>query len=180
MAGKVVLKTIGLLSDGLGIWGFTEGLIPGESDGKSVYRIATGLDGTDGLSNAGGTIEDIRILNTNNELIGVGDAGGIEDGTHKDASVEHDKGQQGVTTQFSAGDDAICIAYITATWVSNSKQSMDLFTARKSPSSKGHSLMAVQFDGSSWGWTGDWGKICGGLSDYPSGIDLPGEDGETE
>jgi hypothetical protein len=145
-----VLKTIGLMADVLGIWSFFADQVPSPSNTATVFRIAVGLDGTrdpntpnTALSNAGGAIDSIRVYNGNGALIGVGSLRDpIGEGGFSDAVVrQEDLAQQAVWTDFYAGDDAVCIAYITATW----------------------------HDSQKWGWTGDWGSYCG-LPGYPSGI----------
>ena len=150
MAGAWALGAIGFIADAMGIWGFVSDQLPSKPDeGFSQFRVAVGLDGTPGsdghkLSDAGGTFVSLRTYNDLNNLLGVGSINdAIPSGEFVDAVV----GQNGVKQQttwaeFYAGDDASCVAYITASW----------------------------YDGQKWGWTGDWGGMCGGLAGYPSGI----------
>ncbi|KAI1843967.1 hypothetical protein JX265_005849 [Neoarthrinium moseri] len=154
--GSELVGGIGLVGSILGIWQFAADNIPDVVKSKSTYRIQVGLDDTKGsgdkkLSNAGGNLVMIKTYNNNGELIGSGGGGKVKDGGYADFSAEQTGTQQSITTEFYAGDDAICIAYISAT--------MD--------------------EGSKWGWVGDWGYTCG-LNWFPSGYRLQNEGGDDD
>lgn len=141
-----LVDVIGLISGVLGIWSFGETLLPAQDVTASMYRIQVGLDDTPGdggdkLSNAGGGIDKIRTYNANGALLGAGGATTIGSGSFSDVGVAQGVSNQAITAEFYATSDAPCIAYISATL----------------------------HDGTKWGWTGDWGKICG-LPWYYSGI----------
>ncbi|KAI1347143.1 hypothetical protein F5Y01DRAFT_330117 [Xylaria sp. FL0043] len=149
------VDAIGLIGSLLGIWQFGTSLLPAQNVDASTYSIRAGLDKTsDGaghlLSNAGGGISLIKTYNNNGELIGSGGKGSIKSGGIETFTTEQTNTQESVTTEFYATNDALCIAWITAT--------MDM--------------------GSQWGWTGDWGYICG-LNWYPSGDPLQSADGSS-
>ncbi|RMD44672.1 hypothetical protein DV735_g251, partial [Chaetothyriales sp. CBS 134920] len=81
----------------------------------SAFKFAIGLDGTRGLSNAGGDLPDVRVWNNNAEFVGMSLGGGkVEDGSYGAVTVHHEN--QGVYSLFSANGDAICIAWVTTTW----------------------------------------------------------------
>lgn len=153
-----VIEAIGLISGVLGILSFIEGQVPPNEGDFAYFRIAVGLDdyendNGDTLSNAGGNIDSIRLYNNVEELIGVGGlSDSIPQGEFKDAKVPQGNNQQPSTTIFQAGDDAVCIAYITAT----------------------------MGDGNQYGWTGDWASICGGMAGFPSGIEVQTKEGEEK
>ncbi|KAJ8123415.1 hypothetical protein ONZ43_g635 [Nemania bipapillata] len=121
----------------------------------STYAIRVGLDGRsddpNGLKNAGGGISLIKTYNNNGELLGSGGHGYIMKGMAATFTTEQTSGEQSTTTEFYATNDALCIAYITAT--------MD--------------------DGTQWGWTGDWGYTCG-LNWYPSNTHLQNQNKTDE
>ncbi|KAB5539382.1 hypothetical protein GE09DRAFT_1290494 [Coniochaeta sp. 2T2.1] len=102
------------------------------------------------LSNAGGGIQTVRLYNVNGALIG---SGGGTDGSigSGDFAVHQSVANQALTAEFYANDDAACIATISATLHDDTK----------------------------WGWTGDWGKICG-LDWYYSGIAMQGTEGTNK
>lgn len=79
-----VVDVIGLVSGVMGIWSFVADMIPEPTTDASTFKIWVGLDGTkdpgnpneEGLSNAGGGIDYIKLYNGNNALLGTG--GGID------------------------------------------------------------------------------------------------------
>lgn len=134
MAG--LINVIGVVSGLLGIYQFgADNFGSSEDTGGSVVRIQVGLDSTNGLSNAGGDLPDIRLFNEVGEFLGASyDPGSIEDGTTgTDIRVQQTAEQQAAYALFSANDNAICIAYLSIVWPDEQK----------------------------FGWTGDWGKECG-------------------
>ncbi|KAI1319037.1 hypothetical protein F5Y16DRAFT_418286 [Xylariaceae sp. FL0255] len=128
-----VLDIVGFIAGSLGIWGFGTNLIPDATNQASNYQ------------NAGGGIQNMKTYNEYGALIGSGRNGNeyIGNGNPGQISCPQDNAQQAATTEFYADNDAICLAYITATWP----------------------------DGQQWGWVGDWGMECG-LLWYESGIQL--------
>ncbi|KAJ2987614.1 hypothetical protein NUW58_g4406 [Xylaria curta] len=150
------VEAIGLVGSVLGIWQFAESLLPTHTVDASAYSIRAGVDGTDdhnggSLNNAGGGIDLIKTYNNNGELIGSGGRGYIESGGRGTFSTEQTNSQQSIMTEFYATDDALCVAYITATME----------------------------DGTQWGWTGDWGYTCG-LNWFPSGTHLQNSAGDDD
>ncbi|KAI1131669.1 hypothetical protein F5Y10DRAFT_262046 [Nemania abortiva] len=132
------VEAVGFVGSVLGIWTFLDSLLPAHTIDASTYSIRAGEDktmGDDGkvLSNAGGGIDLIKTYNNNDELIGSGGTGYIASGGRVVFTTEQTNTQQSITTEFYATNDALCIAYITATME----------------------------DGTQWGWTGDWGYTCG-------------------
>lgn len=104
MAAAAV-EVLGVVGSLLGIWDFTEGLIPSGEDHHSTYRIQVGLDGTEDsngktLSNAGGKLWKIKTYNNNGEFIGTGDGGSIDSGGYHDFTAEQSGSQQAITTEF--------------------------------------------------------------------------------
>ncbi|KAF3013173.1 hypothetical protein E8E14_000495 [Neopestalotiopsis sp. 37M] len=150
----------GAINGILGIWKFADSMIPKDASPASNYRVYVGLEGfkdDEGkeLSNAHGDIETIKTYNIQHELIGSGgglNVGGDDsDDQYADIEVEQKGNSQSIWTEFYAGDDAICIAAITAT--------MD--------------------EGTKWAWTGDWGYWCG-LNWFPSGYVIQNDKDEQD
>nr|UMZ45382.1 hypothetical protein [Paramyrothecium roridum] len=148
----------GAINAALGIWRFGSEVLPSDESPSSSYRVYVGLEGFknpdgDELSNAHGEIETIKTYNINGELIGSGGGlnvgGDNSDDQYGEISVEQKGNAQSIWTEFYAGNDAICIAAITATMDEDTK----------------------------WGWTGDWGYWCG-LNWFPSGYILQNDKGE--
>ncbi|XDG08366.1 hypothetical protein ABKA04_007981 [Annulohypoxylon sp. FPYF3050] len=136
MSGAAVIEAIGLISGALGIIQFGIDNFPTAKSVDSVVRITTGLDTPGGLTNAGGTLPDVRLYNEAGEFLGLSkDPGGIQDGGFADVTISHEGGntQQATYALFSANKNAICIAYATITLPSQDKYS----------------------------WVGDWGRQCG-------------------
>lgn len=80
---------------------------------QTTMRIVAGLDGTEGLSNAGGDYPDVRLFGENGEFLGAEyDPGYVEDGTHYDVTIQQTSEQQPTYALFTGNTDAICIAYI--------------------------------------------------------------------
>lgn len=104
------------------------------SPNDSKMRIAVGLDGTEGLDNAGGDYPDVRLFNEVGDFIGSSyDPGYITDGTVYDLTITQSVGQQPTYALFTGNVDAVCIAYAAQTWP----------------------------DGQKYGWVGTWGHTCG-------------------
>ncbi|KAH6981606.1 hypothetical protein BKA56DRAFT_656130 [Ilyonectria sp. MPI-CAGE-AT-0026] len=113
MAG--VIEVIGVVSGLLGIIQFGIDNFVEEPGEGSTFKIAVGLDGTNGLSEAGGNLPDVRVWNQNGEFVGMkADSGDVGDGNLGEVHVNHEN--QGVYTLFSANDNAICIAWVTTSW----------------------------------------------------------------
>ncbi|KAK9772119.1 hypothetical protein AB5N19_11742 [Seiridium cardinale] len=151
-----VAGAIGLISSVMTIWSFLGDQVPEVKAPSSNYRVTIGLDGfkdDDGnsLSNSGGSIDLVKVYNVNHELIGSGKGASIGDGDDQygDMAIEQHGNSQSAWTEFYSGNDAICIAAISAT--------MD--------------------EGTKWGWTGDWGYMCG-LDWFPSGYVMQNRNGD--
>lgn len=127
---------IGIVSGLISIFGFLKENFA-DDDGSptnSKMRVAVGLDGTEGLSNAGGDYPDVRVFNeVGNYLGGEFDPGYIYDGTVYDLTIRQSVGQQPTYALFTGNTDAVCIAYLSQTWP----------------------------DGQNYGWVGTWGHFCG-------------------
>ncbi|THZ29595.1 hypothetical protein D6C89_01929 [Aureobasidium pullulans] len=123
----------GVFTGILGTISFLQSNIPSNDGTSSKVRVFVGLDGTQGLTNAGGDAPDIRQFNNNPEFLGAKyDPGHIGSGTYKDIKIGQSR-QQPVYTLLTANNDAICIAYMTTTWP----------------------------DGSQYAFAGNWGHTCG-------------------
>ncbi|KAI1122808.1 hypothetical protein F5Y10DRAFT_253288 [Nemania abortiva] len=136
-----LLDAIGLISGVLGIIQFGMDNLPQENSEGSTVRITVGLDTTDGLSNSGGDLPDVRLFNEAGDFLGITvDPGKVKSGEFGDITIEHDhnSGSQATYALFSANNDAICIAYTSITWPS----------------------------GDQYAWVGDWGRQCGGTWYY--------------
>ncbi|KAB5554823.1 hypothetical protein GE09DRAFT_1287297 [Coniochaeta sp. 2T2.1] len=151
-----LVDVIGLISGALGIYAFMADMLPEKGGGTiAAFRVKVSVDGCckdvdPKLSNAGGGIQTVRLYNVNGALIGSGGGtdGSIGSGDFADLAVPQSVANQALTAEFYANDDAACIATISATLHDDTK----------------------------WGWTGDWGKICG-LDWYYSGIAMQGTEG---
>lgn len=128
-------EVIGFIADILGILGFLQSNFASSPDAiTSKFRIGLALDGTRGLSNAGGNLPDVRVWNEVGGFLGAHyDPGNCGSGVACDVEVEQSVAQQPTYVLFSANDDAVCIAYMSATWPDEQKL----------------------------GWLGSWGKACG-------------------
>lgn len=127
---------IGVVSGLMTIFTFLDDNFSTESptNSETKMRIVAGLDGTEGLSNAGGDYPDVRLFGENGEFLGAEyDPGYVDDGTHYDLTIQQSTGQQPTYALFTGNTDAICIAYISATWP----------------------------DSQNYGWVGSWGRKCG-------------------
>ncbi|PSN58586.1 hypothetical protein BS50DRAFT_682731 [Corynespora cassiicola Philippines] len=147
----VIINVIGIVSGVVGIWGFAESRLPPKAQPKSpsdpnkyitTVRVVAGLDGTNGMSHAGGHLSAIMNFDANgNQVSGHSVSERIEDGVHLDFKLASREGAQPITTQIRGDVDNVCIALMSTTWPDDSK----------------------------FGWTGDWANICG-LPSYYSGI----------
>jgi hypothetical protein len=125
---------LGVVADSLAIYEFIASLFAGPDPGSSsVIRVAAALNGPNGLTNADGGIQSVRLYNDNEELIGNRGGDFIESGGFHDFVIKQPNSQQATYAAIAATDNAICVPYVTATWA----------------------------DGSKYGWTGDWGYACG-------------------
>lgn len=105
----------------------------GGSSTETKMRVVAALDGTNGLSNAGGHYPDVRLFNENGAFLGGRyDPGYVSNGNAYDINIQQSTGQQPTYALFTGNTDAICIAYISATWP----------------------------DGQKYGWVGSWGRRC--------------------
>jgi hypothetical protein len=123
---------LGLIGDSIGIYSFLAALFANRGSNVAIVRVAAALNGGD-LSGADGTIQAVRLYNENQQLIGNRGGGKIGSGGFKDFSITQPTSQQATFVEVAATNDAICVPYVTTTWV----------------------------DGSHYGWTGDWGYACG-------------------
>lgn len=126
---------IGIISGLMTMFTFVDDNFSDEvSSTKTTMRIVTGLDGTEGLNNAGGDYPDVRLFGDKGKFLGAKyDPGFIPDGTHYDLTIDQKTGQQPTYALFTGNTDAVCIAYIAATWPDNQK----------------------------YGWVGSWARECG-------------------
>lgn len=136
-----IIEGIGVISGVLGIVSFGMDLFGDSSSSSTSVRIAAALNGEEGLSNADGSVAQIRTLNAEEQLLGIGPETYISSGDYADVSVPQSNKQQAVFIELHASDDAVCIAYVSTTWA----------------------------DGSQWLWLGDFGKACD-LKWYWSGV----------
>jgi hypothetical protein len=123
---------LGLIGDSIGIYQFLASLFAGKGSNVAVVRVAAALNGG-GLSGADGGIQAVRLYNEHQELIGNRGGGSIGSGGFRDFAISQPNNQQAAFVQVAATNDAVCIPYITTTWV----------------------------DGFHYGWTGDWAYECG-------------------
>ncbi|KAH7401963.1 hypothetical protein DE146DRAFT_449881 [Phaeosphaeria sp. MPI-PUGE-AT-0046c] len=151
-----LLSIIGVVSGTLGIWGFAEDHLPAKIEPTrpssqqpmkftTTTRVVAGLDGTNGMSHAGGYIQQAQHFDNND--VAFADSYGrqrLEDGSYIDIKLEYSQGLQSVYTRIDASHDNVCIGLLSTTWA----------------------------DGTKFGWVGDWANICG-LPSYYSGIIMP-------
>ncbi|KAL1878532.1 hypothetical protein VTK73DRAFT_7873 [Phialemonium thermophilum] len=123
---------IGVISSAITIWEFFDSLFGNSSPAYTTVRVAAALNGN-GLSGADGTVSSIRTYNENQGLIGNSGSLYVANGGFTDFQIDQANDQQATYIQVYASDDAICIPYISVTWV----------------------------DGGKYGWVGDWGQECG-------------------
>lgn len=97
---SVVVDGIGLVGTILGIWSFITDNIPAGAEQKSVFRVQVGVDGTQGLTNAGGDISLIKVYNSNNNLIGSGSGGYVTNGGFADFTAQQSNLQQALATEL--------------------------------------------------------------------------------
>ncbi|KAH7140221.1 hypothetical protein B0J13DRAFT_637641 [Dactylonectria estremocensis] len=149
MAAVGAIEVIGVISGILGIISFAQDNFGEVDSTTSSVKITVGLDVTDGLSDAGGSLPDVRLFNEAGDFIGISNSGdSITDGSTGEVKITHEdasNGQQATYALFSANNDAICIAYLTMTWA----------------------------NGDQYGWVGDWGSECG-ASWYYSNVYVKG------
>jgi hypothetical protein len=88
-----------------------------------VVRLQVRLNISNGLSNAGGDLPDIRLFNEVGEFLGASyDPGFIEDGpTGTDIRVQQSAEQQAAYALFTANENAIFIAYLSIVWPGEQK-----------------------------------------------------------
>jgi len=106
----------------------------------TTVTIAAALDMPGGISNAGGDFPAVRLYNEAHAEIGskTKKLGGVGNGATDSNFIEHKNGQQASYALFTAGNDAICIAYVTITWANGDK----------------------------YAWTGDWAGPDGCKNDW--------------
>lgn len=132
---------IGLIGDGIGILSFLASLFGSSSSNVANVRVYAGLSGYQGLSSPDGSISSIKLFNENQQLIGTGGGSNVGSGGFHDFHINQVNQNQAAYAQIFAGGDAICIPYVTTTWV----------------------------DGGQYGFVGDFGGECG-LHWYYSGM----------
>src|SRR5438045_3196070 len=99
------IEVIGVISGVLGIIQFGMDNFGAEDTVGSTVRVQVGLDYTDGLDNAGGSVPDIRLFNEAGGFIGMSaDPGSVDSGSYTDVTVEQDSAQQATYTLFSANN----------------------------------------------------------------------------
>lgn len=125
-------EVLGVIGDTLGIYSFVSSLFAAKSANTCVVRVAAALNGG-ALSGADGGINSVQLYNENQQLIGNRGGNYVGSGGFTDIYVNQPNTQQAAFATIGATNDAICIPYITSTWV----------------------------DGSRYGWAGDWGYACG-------------------
>ncbi|KAK0673154.1 hypothetical protein QBC41DRAFT_215440 [Cercophora samala] len=148
MAAAGVRGVISIVRGILGVLHFGKGMFSQPDPVGSIIRITVGLEVPGGLTNSGGDLPDVRLFNEAGKFLGITvDPGFIDDGTTQEIKIAHndESGQQATYTLFSANNNAICIATATITWP----------------------------DGDGYGWTGDWGRKCGGMW-YHSNVYIDG------
>ena len=134
---------IGVLDGAISLVTFAADAFAELSKSESVgLRIRVGLDSEKGLSNAGGKIDEIRIYNENDQLLGSSAGGEIGSGEYSDFVIDQINKQQALRTVIVGGDDAVCVAFMT------------------------YNTVDAQY-----GWTGDWGCVCG-MRWYYSKVDV--------
>lgn len=125
---------VGVVSGVIALFNFAQNLFPSPDPSNCNIRIQLGLNGGGGLDEAGGDIPDIRLFNESSTLIGEAhNLGYINNGGFRDLSIGQTPGQQPTYALFTGNNDAVCIAYITQTWP----------------------------DSQTYGWIGNWGRLCG-------------------
>lgn len=143
---------ISFIGTGISLLSFVDSNFPDPQESGSVTAFSVGLD-TDGLSDAGGDLPDIRLWDEAGQFLGATyDPGSINSGAAgQQVKISHDSGfefSQSTYALLTANNDAICIAYVSHTWA----------------------------DGNKWAWSGDWGSACDGGTFYHSNIIINSEE----
>ncbi|KAK7446355.1 hypothetical protein VKT23_014561 [Stygiomarasmius scandens] len=120
-----LVNIIGVVSGVVTIVGFIQSNLPSQNEAEgATIRVAVGVDGTDGLNEAGGNRPYVVGFNEVGDAIGLTENGDkIGSGQFVDmildqnaAGEDHTK-EQPTWLQFTqSGTDGICIAYISVTW----------------------------------------------------------------
>ena len=163
MTLDVVTNVLAVIGGGLVFTGFQDSLMPRASafdpkHGDSAIRVAVALDGGKPGSKhfdpqgADGRAPGVLVYNPVYNYVGHSDwkhRPHIASGSYTDLTIyqEEGPGQQAPWVQLYAGDDAICVAYVS--------QRMS--------------------DGTGLGWLGDMGRACG-QDWYHSNVVLEGSD----
>jgi hypothetical protein len=143
---KMALNALFVSSSTIGVTTFLAGLFADKTP-KTNVRIAAGLDGwtqqntVGALSGAGGKVSQITTYNGNMQLLGNAGTVGIKNDGYTDTGIEQPNQEQVQFVEIHSDSHAVCIAYVSTTWV----------------------------DGSKYMWVGDWGNPCG-LNWYYSGV----------
>ena len=118
----VVVEAVGVVAGVLGIAGFVENNLPAQTPKGSTVRVAVGLNGKSGLSGADGDAPSFQAWNENQETIGLSNDGQkIKSGGFVDIFVDQmatgsdHSTEQPTYLQIGAGNDAVCIAYVSVT-----------------------------------------------------------------
>jgi hypothetical protein len=115
---------------------------PEDPSHHTTVRIGVGIYGASDeaiKSNMGGKFPDVRLYDKRGDYIGrnKGNFPHLDTGGFKEVTIPHEKGTDGRQAEYialsSSSDDALCINYVTTTWP----------------------------DGSSMGFLGDVGSMCG-------------------
>jgi len=145
-----LIKVIGVAVKGLSMLSMGDEKFAKPSPKGTTITIAAALDQpAAGFVNAGGSLPSVRLYNEVKTEIGskTKKLGKVGNGATESIFIEHKNGQQASYALFSAGNDAVCVAYVTITWASGEK----------------------------YAWTGDWAGPNGCNNDwYYSNIFIEG------
>ncbi|KAI2634004.1 hypothetical protein GGS21DRAFT_123163 [Xylaria nigripes] len=141
----------GVIAGTLGIIAIGKTHFPVSKGTHSSIRVAAALDTTNGTQNPGGGLPTMHLYDETGHMVGTSrKQQRVRSGEYVDISVPLwiKSPRQPTYALFGSRNRAICIAYMTTTWV----------------------------DGGQYAWVGDWGHKCGGRWYYsnvylsPSGI----------
>ncbi|KAH7420219.1 hypothetical protein BKA64DRAFT_700221 [Cadophora sp. MPI-SDFR-AT-0126] len=131
---------IGATSGAISILQFVASLFAGQRANICTVRVGAALNGGEGPSGGDGSINSIRLHTESQQIIGNGGGGYIGSGGFRDFQIQQINQQQAAFVTLYSSNDALCIPYVTTTWV----------------------------DGGKYGWVGDWGQRCSAASSFDS------------